>query len=53
MSNNKSTGNDGITKQIYEAFWDGLKAPLLLSANKAFQVGELSTFEEASSYRIN
>ena len=43
LPNNKSPGNDGITKEFYEAFWDDLKTPLLLSVNKAFKVGELST----------
>ena len=43
MPTNKSPGNDGITKEFYEAFWDDLNVSLLLSVNKAFEVGELST----------
>ena len=38
MPNNKSPGNDEITKEFYEAFWDDLKTPILLSVNKAFKV---------------
>ena len=30
MPNNKLPGNEGITKEFYEAFWDDLKTPLLL-----------------------
>ena len=25
MSNNKSSGNDGLTKEFYETFWEDLK----------------------------
>ena len=46
LPNNKSPGNDGITKEFYEAFWDDLKTPLLLSVNKAFKIGELSTSQK-------
>ena len=46
MPNNKSTRNDGIIKEFYEAFWDDLKTPLLLSVNKAFKIGELSTSQK-------
>ena len=46
MPNNKSPGNDGITKKLYEAFWDDLETPLLLSVNKAFKVVELSTSQK-------
>ena len=53
MPKNKSTGNDGITKEFYETFWDDLETPLLLSVNKAFKVVELSTSQKASSYQIN
>ena len=28
MLNNKSLGNDGLTKEFYEAFWEEIKIPL-------------------------
>ena len=46
MPKNKSPGNDLITKEFYEEFWDDLKRPLLSSVNKAFKVGELSTSQK-------
>ena len=45
--------NDIITKEFYEVFWYDLKIPLLLSINKAFKVGELSTSQKTSSYQID
>ena len=36
MKNNKTPGNDGITKDFYETFWDELKTPLMESVNQAF-----------------
>ena len=33
MGMNKSTGNDGLTKKIYETFWDRVKVPLSSSQN--------------------
>ena len=52
MPNNKSPGNDGITKEFYEAFWDDLKTPLLLSVNKAFKVEELSTSQKQAVIKL-
>ena len=52
MPNNKSPGNDGITKEVYEAFWDDLKTPLLLGVNKAFEVGELSTSQKQAVIKL-
>ena len=40
MPNNKSPGNDRIAKEFYEAFWNELQAPFLLSANIALKVGD-------------
>ena len=42
MANNKSPGNDGLIKGLYEMFWEDLKKPLCASITKAFQRGELN-----------
>ena len=42
MSNNKSPGNDGLTRELYEMFWEDLKKLLCASITKAFHRGELS-----------
>ena len=38
---NKSPGNDGLTKELYEGFWDHVKIPLLLSFKIVFLIKEL------------
>ena len=48
MPNNKSPGNDGLTKEFYEAFWEDLKIPLISSSESAFDKGELSNFQKQS-----
>ena len=52
MPKNKSPRNDEITKEFYEAFWDNLKTPLLLSVNEAFKVGELSTSRKQAVIKL-
>ena len=42
MQNNKSPGNDGLTKEFYEGFWDEIKELLIVSATEAKHRGELS-----------
>ena len=37
MQNNKSSGNDGLTKEFYEGFWDEIKELLITSATEAKQ----------------
>ena len=49
MYENKSPG---ITKEFYEGFWDDLKTPLFFSVNKAFKLGELSTFQKQAVIKL-
>ena len=53
VPNNKSPGNDGIAKELYKVFWDDVKMPLLLSVNKAFKVGELTTSQKQAVIKIS
>ena len=50
--NNMLLENDIITKEFYEVFWYDLKIPLLLSINKAFKVGELSTSQKQAVIKL-
>ena len=43
MPNNKTPGNDGLSKEFYEAFWNELKDPLLKSFYHAKTNKEFST----------
>ena len=42
MQNNKSPGNNGLTKEFYESFWDEIKELLIASIAEAKNKGELS-----------
>ena len=52
MEINKSPGNDGLTKEFYETFWDYVKVPLLLSFNMAFLKKELSTSQKQAVIKL-
>ena len=36
MENNKSPGNDGLSEESYECFWDEIKNRFLASIHRAF-----------------
>ena len=52
MEINKSPGNDGLTKEFYEAFWGHVKVPLLLSFEIAFLKKELSTSQKQAVKKL-
>ena len=42
MQNEKSPGNDGLTKELYETFWNELKEILIGSVSETKEKGYLS-----------
>ena len=52
MPNNKSPGNDGLTKEFYESFWEEIKNPLLLSFDTGFDKKELSTTQRQAIIKL-
>ena len=43
MKNDKTLGNDGLTKEFYETFWNEIKYVFLKSLKQAKEKGQLST----------
>ena len=52
MPNEKSPGDDGLSKEIYEAFWDNIKRPLTLSFQQPLKKGELSTSQKQAVIKL-
>ena len=52
MDNDKSPGNDGITKEFYIKFWDAVKEPLCASIQQSFIAGELSTSQKQAIIKL-
>ena len=52
MKNNKTRGNDGLTKEFYETFWDELKTPLMESVNQAFHTKILSISQSQAVIKL-
>ena len=52
MSNNKSLENNGLTKEFYETFWEGLKKPLCDSITEACHRGELSHSQKQAVIKL-
>ena len=46
MENKKTPGNNGLSKEFYEVFWNDVKPPLLASINGTFVEEELSTSQK-------
>ena len=52
MDNDKSPGNDGITKAFYIKFWHVVKETLCASIQQSFIVGELSTSQKQTIIKL-
>ena len=52
MGNNKSPGNDGLTKEFYLAFFTDLQDYLLQSLNFSFQNGQLSNSQRQATITL-
>ena len=52
MDNDKSPGNDDITKEFYIKFWKVIKEPFFASIQQSFIVGELSTSQKQAVIKL-
>ena len=52
MPKNKSPGNDGLTKEFYEKFWDDLKIPFIVSLRKSLLKEELIKSQKQAVIRL-
>ena len=52
MENDKTPGNDGLSKEFYEVIWDDVKFPLLASINDAFIKEQLSTSQKQAVIKL-
>ena len=52
MENNKSPGNDGISKEFYGCFWYKIKNPFLASIHKAFLNQGLSSSQKQAAIKM-
>ena len=52
MENNKSPGNDGLTKEFYITFWNEVKVPLILAIEKAYLVKQLGAWQKEAVIKL-
>ena len=52
MQNNKSPGNDGLTKEFYETFWNEIKHPFMNSIMEVREKKKLSTSQRQAVIKL-
>ena len=52
VENNKSTGNDGLTKEFHEIFWNEISEPLLKSVQYAKSNQHLNFFQRQAIIKL-
>ena len=52
IENNKTPGNDDLTKDFFEVFWLKIKSPLRSSFKKGFLTEELSTSQKQAAIKL-
>ena len=52
MQNNKSPGNDGLTKEFYKTFWDDLKEIFVNFVGKAKEIRHLITSQRQAIIKL-
>ena len=52
MENNKSSGNDKLSKEFSECFWNEIKNSVLASIHRAFLNQELSSYEKQTVFKM-
>ena len=52
MQNDKSAGNDGLTKKFYENFWEELKEMFINSLREAKEIRHLSTSQRQAFIKL-
>ena len=52
MPDNKSPGNDSLTKEFYETFWSDIKIPFFENVLFSFDIGELSISQRQSIIKL-
>ena len=52
MPNNKSPGNDGLSKEFYETFWEELKKPFMLAVKRSYNIKQLSVSQRQAVIKL-